>query len=241
MPLLRHASKVAVVASVFCVASLAAAAPLPPSAASLPGSSFQGADGNQTDVPPLTDWQGLAAANRVNHTPDPNDLDTAFKGGSEEDKPGLWDFATEAGGVSPGKSNILDAWEVYESRGGDAFVYLAFARQSASSARRSSPSSSITTRGSGTTGARISRAERREIFSSPSRRTATTSRSSCNAGSRRRGIRTRGARRPAASTTTPPSHPTSTLKERSTTRTSPRTSPASTTGRSRTATSERPR
>ena len=52
----------------------------------------------------------------MNHTLDPNNLDTAFKGGSEEDKPGLWDFATEAGGVNPGKTNILDAWEVFDHK-----------------------------------------------------------------------------------------------------------------------------
>ena len=52
-------------------------------------------------------------------------------GGSEEDKPVLWDFTTEAGGVNPAKSNILDAWEVSDPLGGHVFVYLAFARESA--------------------------------------------------------------------------------------------------------------
>ena len=192
--LLRHASKVAVVVSVFCVASLAAAAPLPPSAASLPGSSFQGADGNETDVPPLKDWQGLAAANRVNHTRDPNDLDTAFKGGSEEDKPGLWDFATEARRRQSGQ-------EQHPRRVGGVRITR---RRRVRLPRVRAPGrpwhdvrhvrDSITTRGSGTTGARTSRAERREIFSSPSRRTAMTSRSSCNAGSRRCGIHEHGVR-----------------------------------------------
>ena len=94
-------------------------------------STFQGGDGNQTDSASLTDWQGLAAANRVNHSPDPNVQDTAFVAGSNEDQPVLWDLTTEAGGVNPAKSNILDAWEVSDPLGGDVFVYLAFARESA--------------------------------------------------------------------------------------------------------------
>ena len=80
---------------------------------------------------PLTDWQGLAAANRVNHSPDPSAQDTAFVAGSNEDQPVLWDLTTEPGGVNPAKSNILDAWEVSDPLGGDVFVYLAFARESA--------------------------------------------------------------------------------------------------------------
>ena len=129
--LLRRASEVGVVLSVFCLSSLAAAAPLPPSTGSLLPSTFQGGDGNQTDSASLTDWQGLAAANRVNHSPDPNAQDTAFVAGSNEDQPVLWDLTTEAGGVNPAKSNILDAWEVSDPLGGDVFVYLAFARESA--------------------------------------------------------------------------------------------------------------
>ncbi len=66
----------------------------------------------------------------MNHTPDPNAQDTAFQGGSEEDKPVLWDFAVEPGGVNPAKSNILDAWEVADPRGGNVFVYIAFTRES---------------------------------------------------------------------------------------------------------------
>ena len=129
--LLRRASEVAVLLSVFCISSLAAAAPLPPSTGSLLPSTFQGGDGNQTDSASLTDWQGLAAANRVNHSPDPSAQDTAFVGGSSEDQPVLWDLTTEPGGVNPAKSNILDAWEVSDPLGGDVFVYLAFARESA--------------------------------------------------------------------------------------------------------------
>ena len=53
----------------------------------LPGSSFQGADGNQNDALPAIDWQASQAAGRVHHSPDPNDQDTAFTGGSQEDQP----------------------------------------------------------------------------------------------------------------------------------------------------------
>ena len=115
----------------FLIAPLAKAAPLPPSLVPLPGSSFQGADGNQDDAAPRIDWQALQAAGRVSHSPDPNAQDTAFKGGSKEDEPGEWDFASEDGGVNPGKANILDAWSTYDPQGAVGFLYLAFTRQDA--------------------------------------------------------------------------------------------------------------
>jgi hypothetical protein len=108
----------------------ASAAVLPPSQAPLPDSTFQGADGNQDDAAPYIDWQALQAAGRVSHNPDPNAEDTAFTGGSKEDLPGLWDLTTEAGGVTPGKANILDAWSAVDSGGAQAFLYLGFTRQS---------------------------------------------------------------------------------------------------------------
>ena len=101
---------------------------LPPSQNPLPGSTFQGADGNQTDAAPRIDWQGLEAAGRFVHNPDENDQDTAFTGGSKEDEPGSWDFRVEPDGVKPPKANILDAWSAVDQGGADAFVYLAFAR-----------------------------------------------------------------------------------------------------------------
>jgi hypothetical protein len=119
----------------------ASAAPLTPSSSPLPGSSFQGADGNQDDASPLVDWQALQAAGRVRHSADPNDQDSAFKGGSKEDsafkggskedEPGDWDLTTEGGGVDPGKANIRDAWSAVDQPGSDTFVYLGFTRQSA--------------------------------------------------------------------------------------------------------------
>ncbi len=104
------------------------ATPLPPTQNPLPGSSFQGADGNQNDAASLVDWQGLDAAGRVVHNPDPNELDTAFTGGSKDDEPGNWDFTVEPGGVNPAKANILDAWSAVDTGGADSFAYLAFAR-----------------------------------------------------------------------------------------------------------------
>jgi hypothetical protein len=108
--------------------SPAVAVPLPPSQNPLPGSSFQGADGNQGDAAPLVDWQGLEAAGRVVHNPDPNEQDTAFTGGSKDDEPGTWDFTVESNGVDPPKANIHDAWSAVDLAGAEAFVYLAFAR-----------------------------------------------------------------------------------------------------------------
>jgi hypothetical protein len=80
------------------VSALLAAAPasatvLTPTTNPLPGSMFQGADGNQDDAPPLLDWQALQADGRVVHSPDPNAQDSAFTGGSKETSP--------ASGASP--------------------------------------------------------------------------------------------------------------------------------------------
>jgi hypothetical protein len=133
----RHALLLALAFGVL-VSSAAFAEPLPPSDDPLPGSDFQGADGNQDNQPqpppPRIDWQALQAAGRVHHSPDSNDQDTAFVGGSKENVPlnqegTLWDFTTEAGGVDPPKNNILDAWSTFDPQGPNAFLYLAFTRQ----------------------------------------------------------------------------------------------------------------
>ena len=104
----------------------AAATSLPPSENPLPGSSFQGADGDQDDAAPLTDWQSLITAARVGHNPDPNAQDSAFAGGSKEGEPGNWDFTVVPGGVTPAKANIYDAWTGSEQGGASTFGYLAF-------------------------------------------------------------------------------------------------------------------
>jgi uncharacterized repeat protein (TIGR01451 family) len=107
------------------------AAALPGGPTPLAGSSFQGGDGDQDDGAPYVDWQGFQAAGRVVHSPDPNEEDTAFAGGSKEGEPGSWDFATESGGVNPAKANILDGWSAVDQPGADTFVYLGFAREAA--------------------------------------------------------------------------------------------------------------
>jgi uncharacterized repeat protein (TIGR01451 family) len=119
----------ALLAGVALAAAPASAAQLTRTDAPLPDSNFQGADGNQDDVSPLVDWQGMEGVGRVRHSPDPNDEDSAFKGGSKEDEPGEWDLTTEAGGVNPAKDNIRDAWSVVDQPGGNTFLYLGFARE----------------------------------------------------------------------------------------------------------------
>jgi uncharacterized repeat protein (TIGR01451 family) len=110
-------------------APAASATPLPPTPNPLPGSSFQGADGDQDDAAPNIDWQALQGAAVVQHNPDPQAEDNAFKGGSKEDEPGDWDLTVEAGGVNPGKANILDAWSSVRQRLGNTFLYLGFTRE----------------------------------------------------------------------------------------------------------------
>jgi uncharacterized repeat protein (TIGR01451 family) len=112
-------------------AGVAQAAPVPRSSTPLLGSSFQGGDGDQDDQGRYVDWQGYQAAGRVGHSPDPNAADSAFVSGTEEDEPGEWDLTTESGGVSPAKSNILDAWSAVDQPAADTFLYLAFTRESA--------------------------------------------------------------------------------------------------------------
>ena len=122
-------------ASVLAVAAFGvapASAQLPTSPTPLPGSSVQGADGNQDDGNGFRDWEFLQAAKRVRHSPDPNALDSAFKGGAagKENAPGDWDLTSEADGVRPPKANIRDAWSAVGQPGADTFLYLAFTRES---------------------------------------------------------------------------------------------------------------
>ena len=109
--------------------SAPAAAQLTPTDAPLLGSDFQGADGDQDDAAPLVDWQALQAAGGVRHSPDANARDTTFGDGSKELQPGEWELTTEAGGVTPAKANIRDAWAAVDQPGTDTFLYLAFTRE----------------------------------------------------------------------------------------------------------------
>jgi hypothetical protein len=111
-------------------AAPASAVELSPSNNPLNGSNFQGADGNEDDAAsPRVDWQAMEDADRVRHSPDPNEEDSAFTGGSKEDEPGEWDLTTEAGGVNPAKDNIRDAWSVVDQPDGNTFLYFGFARE----------------------------------------------------------------------------------------------------------------
>jgi hypothetical protein len=129
VPTLRRASGLSLLLLVFALLAVgqADATALPPTTNPLPGSSFQGADGNQNDAAPRIDWQGLEVAGRVYHNPDPNARDSAFES-SKENEPGEWELGVEEGGVTPAKSNILDAWSAVDQAGGEVFLYLAFTR-----------------------------------------------------------------------------------------------------------------
>ena len=113
---------------VTCAAPALASGALPRSSAPLPGSSFQGADGNQASEGALVDWDALEDAARVRHNEDANAQDTTFGGGAKEGDPAHWTIETTPGGVTPGKANIRDAWSAVDQPAGRTFLYLAFAR-----------------------------------------------------------------------------------------------------------------
>jgi hypothetical protein len=101
----------------------------------LPGSQFQGGDGNQdngTDPvtgAPLIDWHGLQADGRVGQTSDPQAEDNVFAGGAKEDQPDGWGITTLTGGSTPGSGNVLDIYRAIDRPpGGGVFLYLAFTR-----------------------------------------------------------------------------------------------------------------
>ncbi len=106
---------------------------LSPTPDPLPGSNFQGGDGNQTDANGHVDWQGLQAAGRVGQTQDgTGNSDDSFTAGSEELTPGAgphaWTLTRSP--VTP-KDDVLDVYRSFEHRiGHPAFVYLAFTRAS---------------------------------------------------------------------------------------------------------------
>src|SRR6516225_8907451 len=112
---------------------------VPTTSCPLPGSQFQGGDGNQADgsavCPPTTtrsqwiDWQGMQAAGRVTHASDPNAEDTYFDGGNTVLNPGSWGIRFSGNGVSPASDNILDIYSAFDrAPGEDGFLYLAFTR-----------------------------------------------------------------------------------------------------------------
>ena len=106
------------------------AVPLSGSANPLPGSTFEGGDANQTASNVLrTDWAS-PGVNPVSASPDPNANDNIFAGGAEgkESNPGDWNFATQDGGSTPGKNNILDAYTQTDPSTNDVFLNLAITR-----------------------------------------------------------------------------------------------------------------
>jgi hypothetical protein len=123
-----------VLALALVLAPLAYGIVLQPNPNPLRGSNFQGADGNQDDASPYVDWQAYQRARRVLHSEDPNEEDSAFKGGSKENEPGLWEFDVEEDGVRPDKANILDAWTAVDLGGPSVFGYLGFTRAGTSGA-----------------------------------------------------------------------------------------------------------
>jgi hypothetical protein len=96
----------------------------------LPGSEFQGGDGNQDNAPGLIDWQGLQADGQVDHTSDPQAHDNIFTQGSKELEPDNWVLGTSNGGATPASGNVLDIYRGFDHpQSGDAFLYLAFTRE----------------------------------------------------------------------------------------------------------------
>jgi hypothetical protein len=107
----------------------AEAVPLAGSANPLPGSTFEGGDGNQAGALPRTDWQN---ATGTLHRPDPQANDNIFTGGDKENNPGQWSFATKDGGSTPQQSNMLDAYAKSDPLSLNTFLQLAFTRQETS-------------------------------------------------------------------------------------------------------------
>jgi hypothetical protein len=113
------------------VAAPAVAVTVTPTNEPLPGSAFEGGDGNQTASDPgRTDWAELHAQARVLHAPDPNADDDAFAGGTKDYLPGEWSFRTASGGVSPGGTNVLDGYASVDQSNGSTFLYFGSTRES---------------------------------------------------------------------------------------------------------------
>jgi hypothetical protein len=119
-------------------AALLAAAPasatvLPPSENPLPGSMFQGADGDQDDAAaPLTfiDWQALQSQGVVRHGEDLHDPEDDDEIKGEELNPGGWVVGFKKK-ISPGKADIRDVWSAVRQPDGNTFLYLGFTREEA--------------------------------------------------------------------------------------------------------------
>ncbi|HKH17342.1 MAG TPA: SdrD B-like domain-containing protein [Solirubrobacteraceae bacterium] len=126
----RHGALIALLAVLLCgaLAGVAQAVPLVPTDAPLPGSDFQGGDGNQDATALLRDWQSIAGSPGLVSADDPNALDTTFDTGSHENDPLHWDISLDPDGVTPGKANFFNSWSFIDERE-DTFLYLSFDRE----------------------------------------------------------------------------------------------------------------
>ena len=100
-----------------------------PTSSPLPGSDFQGGDGNQTATALLRDWQSLVGQPGLVTINDPNAQDTTYGTGSHENNPVNWDTLNDPGGVTPAKANFFNSWTYVDETTQDTFLYLAFDRQ----------------------------------------------------------------------------------------------------------------
>jgi hypothetical protein len=107
----------------------------------LPGSEFQGADGNQNTPgveqvacealkrPTTRDWQSDVLAKKVVASEDPQASDNELSG--KENVPNKWTLGAHVAGVTPPKDNIITAWSEVDQQAASTFLYLAFQREGA--------------------------------------------------------------------------------------------------------------
>ena len=97
----------------------------------LPGSNFQGGDGNQEDAATHIDWQALQQLGLVHTKTDlgpGTNLDDHFTAGSSEGSPGSWQVTT-SGNLGDASADILNVYHTFtRAPNGDAFLYLAATR-----------------------------------------------------------------------------------------------------------------
>ena len=110
------------------LAGAAQAIPLSPTDAALPGSNFQGGDGDQDAENGLNDWESLVGSMGLVSTSDPNADDSIFDTGSHENDPLNWDISSRAGGSTPAKANFFNSWTYVDDQD-DTFLYVAFNRE----------------------------------------------------------------------------------------------------------------
>jgi len=93
--------------------------------ANLPGSSFEGGDGNLTpDTAGNTDWSNVAGLNVGIDLPS-GPTDNAFGQGTKEDNAAV---TVVSGSIPPNKSDLTRFYEASEFRNGSNFLYLAWER-----------------------------------------------------------------------------------------------------------------